>query len=150
MNAIKNNTAKLKIKLEEIHWSVGANVFNQTWTQLLCNTEQHFAIFKNEFLEKEHFTNSLLSFRKFLIDSGRGQDIDIQSLKQQFNNNLEDCVTQLQELFLEPIQTAEMQILKIAIAKGCTAEEIVTAHKADKYSRFISVVKKTIGKKWRY
>lgn len=106
------------------------NFVNELY-EILCNTEEREAYFKKNYniINYTDFINSLLLYRMYQLDLGRGQVINMIAIK---NNDIIELHYIVQELFLEPI---DISILKDVIErKGI--DDMIDWHKKNLYKRF--------------
>lgn len=106
------------------------NFVNELY-EILCNTKEREVYFEKNYNTANYtdFINSLLLYRMYQLDLGRGQTINIIAIK---NNDIIELHYIVQELFLEPI---DMIILKEVI-KRKGIDDMIDWHKKNLYKRF--------------
>jgi hypothetical protein len=99
--------------------------------EILCNTEEREVFFKKNYniIGYTDFINSLLMYRIYQLDLGRGQKVDIIAVK---NNDIIQLHYIVEELFLEPIDISILEdVLK---RKGI--DDMIDWHKKNLHKRF--------------
>lgn len=85
------------------------------WLNVLCNTQEYFDAFVNNFLEVTDLESSMFEFQEYLKHTGRGQDITIQQIKDGIKRrDGKQLKGLLEELLLIPVDNTEItQVLQI-------------------------------------
>ncbi len=108
---------------------------------LILDTNEKIIQFITGFYDVDNFIDSLLSFKKYIIESRKEEDIDsyVKKIKElingkKYNKNLEDdeLYKALQELFLEPININIYNSIIDLIEKGLNTEDIYNWYKLEK------------------
>lgn len=101
------------------------NLSLYTWLNYLCNTEDKVTEFMTNFYDEENIGNSLMSYRRHLINN-RNLTINGDSLQKIIDESKwSEFWDNLQELFLDYCHISWLTSYKEMISEGLTAEDIV-------------------------
>ena len=126
---------------KQILKAIVLNGENKSWLNLLTNNKVDAKTFEAKFQNKTDMFE-VMSFRKYLLEKGRGQNILASQLNDVIKSNDRKAIIEaLEELFLEPITDSnEFKCFLEEIKKGLTPEIILRLHKENKGNRFGTLV----------